>query len=302
MVKEYIKPERHGLYEALIRKTECDLEGQIFPHQLFAFAQEAATRHALRAPDLQDEKLKKQALVWMISGTSMLFYPERIVFGEKLLSETWSKGVKGIKFMRGHAFYRETYSQEGLFALASSDWFLVDYFTRKPARPLEVTSEENLASWSAPFEPYDFRAKRVRSILDGERQAALKGEKPTDFVTKEKKADYSLLDDNRHVNNIHYVAFCIDTLVEYLQEKGHSFTDYSLLEVHVNYVAEVLPGNVLIIAMEEDRGNPEPLLADYGKLAVLSDQSNCISFLFEGWNVTKEESAFRAELVVERKK
>lgn len=256
-------------YEIAIRGTECDSGKRLFPHILLSIAQEAGEGHS-KLFGLGIDELAEKGRAWIISAVSLHFYREMPLMGESVWTTTRIRQIKGLRFMREHLFY---IAGEGdPFAASCGEWFLMDSAERKPLRPSECAAAELLERFTDASKPLIERAKRVDSLLRIT-------ESKTDLYYRDFKAGYQFIDTNHHLNNTFYLAFSLDTLVELLRDEGISYEESCRLrEIHINYAAEVGPYEALRLfcAPMEETGR----------------------YLLEGYNLDREESAFRAEILL----
>lgn len=262
-------------------QTDCDFRGRPLPHRLLALSQTAAFLHIQHYPPLVDQKLKAQGVIWMITGFSLTMDVITPAVGDTISCTTWSPGLKGIRFLRNYRFTRGDRS----FAEACNQWILVDQASRRPLRPKEVLPPQDEARYFPAMLEKQFSIPKIPDLFTPEDRA--RG--TVEFFERRFRASYSELDGNHHLNNIYYTSWALDTVADFLLQNNPeagiaALAPYNLKQIDCNYVAEVLPGDQVAVFLRA-------LPAEAGQAVT--------TFVLQGWNVTREECAFRASLRVE---
>jgi acyl-ACP thioesterase len=176
-----------------VRSYEAGIENRVALPTLCNYMQEAAGISAdrlgwgIRA--LQDE-----GLTWMLSRlrVSVARY---VPWGASVTVRTWPSGMKG-KLLATRSFY--VTDQEGQeIARAESQWLYVDRNANKI---------EKLPDSFASLVPAGTPSVQLEDL--GGKTASL----PAITHTAEIRVRHSDLDFNDHVNNVHYVAWMLETL------------------------------------------------------------------------------------------
>ena len=104
-----------------LRFSECDRHGRMKLKTLFDYAQEAGGAHAT-ALGVGAAALRQKQQAWFLSRMRVRFsaYP---VIGEKVTVTTWPSGFDRLFSLRD---YRFSTADKGEFAVATSDWLLMD--------------------------------------------------------------------------------------------------------------------------------------------------------------------------------
>lgn len=209
-----------------IRSYDTNCNGKLSLNSLFSYLQDIAGLHATILHFGKDD-LDKDNNFWALSRIicKMKKVPE---WNEKILIKTWPKGVSGIFAIRNFQICRE---DGQLIGEASSSWIVVDAETRKPVRPGELLSGYDKES---PVKKFDCpQAGKLPVQTD------------TAYKSKSEKVQYSDLDINMHVNNANYLKWVVNSY-----PLDFVLTHYPV-EVEINYLSEVIPGDEYIVSAEE---------------------------------------------------
>ncbi|MCL2802132.1 MAG: thioesterase [Treponema sp.] len=245
-------PIRFGVIDKSDRLT---LDG------IFQLFQEAAISHAENLL-VGREEMARTGQVWILSRMSALVN-RRPKYRDTITVRSWPRGWDKLFAIRDY----EIKDNNGLAVVsARSAWLIVDMEKRRPLRPQSVL--DNL--------PHNEGLEAMTSEADG--AAAL----PEHFNLQkaaERKALYTDLDFNGHVNNVRYIQWIEDTMEPGLLEKAGK------IRLDINYLNEILEGEMVelysVPIYNED--GPENASADY-------------AFAFEGRKKESGQAAFRAEL------
>jgi acyl-ACP thioesterase len=191
-----------------------DQSGSLTPAAVFDFFQEAAMNHA---EDLGcgREVMRKNGQVWILSRISVLM-ERRPRLDEIITVRSWPRSWEKLFALRDYDIQDEA----GRTAVRGrSGWLIVDIEKRKPLRP------QALVETLPPNEglnalPGGTGALEIRQNLG---------------KTGERKAVYSDIDYNGHVNNVRYVQWMADVL------KTRIITEASSIQIDVNYISEIKP-------------------------------------------------------------
>lgn len=290
--------EKHNRIEEILQEAKCDYKLELFSHQLLVAANEVAAVNMDRSPTICNARLRARGLAWMISGYSFVFRGQRAHKDENLISETWAEEIKAVRFRRKHLFFRQNTDLEHLFACAASEWFITDQESRRPIRPTDLLNPAEPELWQA-FCPEltPFKVKRLAAFLDeGEGEVA-------NYFFCDFHADYSDLDCNNHLNNTRYLAFSLDSLFRYLTEETADILPMlQIKEIHLNFVAEVLPLETLRIFLKpRTQVKQQNISFTYqGETVRYDEQETLLAYDLEGYNLTRNQTAFRAQIILAR--
>ena len=196
---------------------ETDPSGYCRPSSLQGFLQDAATRHA-EILGVSRETLLERAGVFWVLARNWYRLSRPLKYGEAVLVRTWHRGARGAQCYRDF----DIEANGVLVGEAVTAWILVDWKTFRITRPSAVPGLD----------------------IDGhERAKAIRLEKlppASDLVcTGSRRALYSDLDVNNHVNNVRYTDFVCDVLA--LENDRGSW----LAELQVGFSAQVKAGEML---------------------------------------------------------
>lgn len=295
--------ENHNRLELIVPESLCDFKMEIFPQQMLAVANEVAAEHMERSAKLAMKQRLAAKLAWMISGYSFVFRSALPKKDEKLIVETWSDGLKAARFKRNHLFYKDNTNLDQVFAAASSEWFLFNWEQDRPVKPLDVIDDQDQKLWVSDFAGLSgFKVKRLKGLLSPAELEDIDSTRVGSYFTRDFIVDYSDLDANFHLNNTRYVAFSLNTLFHYLLGNDSQLDfPYRLKELHLNFVAEVLPLEQLRIFLKEETDfSVESLYLEVNNQKIdFSTKLPLRSFKLEGFNLDKQEISFRAQIIVE---
>ena len=239
-------PVRFGAIDGSDRLT---LDG------VFQYFQEAAISHAENL-GLGKENMVKAGRVWIISRMSVLIN-RRPEYCETITVRSWPHGSEKLFAMRNY----EIRDKDGVAAVsARSAWLIVDVEKRRPIRPQSIT--EKLPA-----------NEGLQALTPDANGAAALLERSSLQKAAERKALYTDIDYNGHVNNVRYIQWIEDTLDPRILEKACK------MRMDINYLNEIKSGEVteILSAPVDD--------ADYKN-----------AFAFEGRKKETAQTAFRAEL------
>jgi len=227
-----------GLFPFAIRSSDTDFADQLHLASLFALMQEAAYHHAEQI-GIGSRSLDAADLTWLLAKIAVRL--ERLPkLGEPIWIRTWSRGVKKLLFLRDYQLLAG--SPDGPpIGRATSEWLVARKTDHRPQRPETILGSAGLAGITLDIpEHFDFSCSKLEKLAEpdssGARQPLLV-----------KFADYSEIDRNHHVNNTHYVAWCMDAAYAYfrhslisLEDKTTQPLDLAAMDIH--YLQEIRPG------------------------------------------------------------
>ncbi|MCL2440383.1 MAG: thioesterase [Treponema sp.] len=245
-------PIRFGLID---RSDRLTLNG------VFNFFQEAAISHAENL-GVGREDMARTGQVWIISRMSVLV-DRRPNYRESVAVRSWPCGWDKLFAIRDY----EIKDNEGkAIVSARSAWLIVDMEKRRPLRPQSVMDNLPLNEDLSALPP---EANGAAALTE------------RDSLQKhiERKALYTDLDFNGHVNNVRYIQWIEDVMDPQLLEKAGK------MRFDINYISEIMEGEIieLLSVPIYNEDGPENASADY-------------AFAFEGRKKLNNQAAFRAEL------
>ena len=218
---------------------------------VFNFFQEAAISHAENL-GVGREAMARANQLWILSRISVQV-DRRPGYGETVVVRTWPRGGEKLFALRDFDI-RD--SKDNPVVRARSCWIIIDMEKRRPLRPQSVMD-------SLP----------LNEGLDSLPVAAGLEECLSLQKKQERRAQYTDLDYNGHVNNVSYIRWIEDTIDPSLLEQAKQ------MRLDINFLNEILPGEVTGIWS-----------APIGESAALH------TFAFEGRKSQENQAAFRAEL------
>jgi medium-chain acyl-[acyl-carrier-protein] hydrolase len=212
--------------EFQVRSYEVGFNGIAKTSTILDYFQELASTHA-HLLGFSVEQLFKRGMTWVLSRNhiKILRAPE---FGEKILGQTWPSGRKGRFALRDY----EMYDGDGsLIVQGTTSWMMIDLKSKKPVRVADLLADTLIVEQRALID--DFKALPALSHPDFENSFSVR---------------LSDLDINRHVNNVVYIEWVMDTLPRDIIYK------YYPSEIEISYRSEALLGDIILSkAQQPDR-------------------------------------------------
>jgi acyl-ACP thioesterase len=219
---------------------------------MFQFFQEAAICHAENLM-VGREDMARTGQVWILSRISVQV-DRRPNYRETITVRSWPRGWEKLFAIRDYDIRDK---DDVPVVSARSGWIIVDIEKRRPLRPQSVMD-------SLP------KNEGVDALTWGpvglEERGSLQ-------KTGERKALYTDVDYNGHVNNVSYIQWIEDALDPQLLEKAVR------MRFDINYLNEILSGETVEILS-----------------APLENESGALAFAFEGRKTENGQAAFRSEL------
>jgi acyl-ACP thioesterase len=228
------------------------------------FFQEAAISHAENL-GVGRKAMAQANQGWILSRMSLQI-DKRPRYGETVTVRSWPRGGEKLFALRD---YDIRDAQDKPVIRARSCWIIIDLERRRPLRPQSVMD-------ALP------QNEGQDALLPGRTLAVSLEEQLNLHKAAERKALYSEVDYNGHVNHVSYIRWIEDAIDPSLLEQAKQ------MRLDINYLNEVLPGDITGIWLAEI----EPAEA------VSTQAQICKAFVFEGKKEQTQENqaAFRAEL------
>jgi len=206
-----------------VQYYEIDFKGRLLVTSLINYFGDIATKHS-QVIGGSLEYLKEKGIAWVLYKWNIHIdrYPH---YGEKITVRTKACSFK--KFYAYRTF--EVLDKEGnIIAGADSVWILIDIDRRKILR---ITEDM--------YEMYGISEKNKELLY------VKKIKLPKKFsIEKSFKVRYSDIDTNRHVNNVKYVDWMIETIPLDI------VLNYSIKNLNITYEKEALYGENITIYTE----------------------------------------------------
>ena len=245
----------------VVRFGVIDRSDRMTLDAVFQFFQEAAISHAENL-GVGREDMARTGQVWILSRMSVQI-DRRPKYGETLTVRSWPRGGEKLFALRD---YDIRDASDTPVVRGRSGWLIIDIAKRRPLRPQAVMDAL----------PQNEGLDALPSGGGGlaERQNLQKA--------AERKAVYSDVDYNGHVNNVRYIQWIEDALDPLLLEQAGQ------MRLDINYLNEILPAETTEI-WSAPIESPDPQAA-----ANAAPEKN--AFAFEGRKADGGQAAFRAEL------
>jgi len=240
-----------------VRFGAIDKSDRLTLDAIFNYFQEAAISHADNL-GIGREDMARTKQVWILSRMTVLVH-RRPDYCENIIVRSWPQGREKLFAMRNYEIRDK--ENEALVS-ARSAWLIVDMEKRRPLRPQSVM--DNMP-----------QNEGINSLTPEDKGAAAITERDNLQKIAEKKALYSDLDFNGHVNNVSYIKWIEDIIDAELLNNAEK------MRVDINYLNEIMGGEEIELFS-----------------ARIDDESASNSFAFEGRKKGNNQAAFRAELKI----
>ncbi|MCL2271980.1 MAG: thioesterase [Treponema sp.] len=236
-----------------VRFGAIDRSDRMTLDAVFRFFQEAAISHAENLNVGRDEMIQT-GQGWVLSRMSVRV-DRRPDYYETVTVRTWPQGWEKLFVIRNYEILDKNNTA---IIRASSAWLVVDIEKRRPLRPQAVLTNM----------PGNEELEAL-SYENGDAPLSSLAERDSLQKIIERKALYTDVDYNGHVNNARYIQWIEDTLDPKLLETAGK------MRFDINYLNEILGNETVGIHCAQIEDN---------------------IFAFEGRKIEKELAAFRAEL------
>lgn len=209
MIQQIIFTQKHRL-----RSPEVDLYGRWRASDIFLVMQELAGGHSLQL-GCHMKDLMPRGITWVLSRVHMQMnmYPQ---LGEEVILKTWTGGVQRVIFPRFFVFERPDGTVLGS---AHTLWLLLDLDKRRmvgaDALGVDYPSDKNIPAPAAAPVKLTAPAQLEHMMY--------------------RRARYSDLDINRHMNNTRYIEWICDLFA------SDAYVDQALSSLTINYTHEIAP-------------------------------------------------------------
>ena len=236
-----------------VRFGEIDRSDRLTLDGVFRLFQEMAICHAENL-GVGREDMARTGQVWILSRMSVLV-KSRPKYCETVTTRTWPCGWEKLFAMRNFDIRDKN---DTAIVAARSAWLIVDIGKRRPLRPQSVMDNLPKNEGINALDPEDNGTASLEERKDLQKAA-------------ERKALYTDVDFNGHVNNVRYIQWIEDTFDPQLLEKADKF------RIDINYMNEIMLGET----------------AELLSAPILGENN---AFAFEGRKKDGGQVAFRAEL------
>jgi medium-chain acyl-[acyl-carrier-protein] hydrolase len=200
-----------------VRTFEVDAYDSLSVCALAGYLQEAAAEHATQL-GCGMRQLRGRGLTWVLACERLCVRgPMRL--GDVIEVDTWPSGVDRLALAREF----RVRGRDGVVAVATTRWLVLDLATRRPVTPNTVLAD-------ALFEA----AERVLSVSAGKFPALEQGKEQC-FPVR-----FADLDVNDHANNTAYVSWVIEGVPESI------WRTYRLASLELQFLAECRYGGTVV--------------------------------------------------------
>jgi acyl-ACP thioesterase len=253
-----------------VRFSAVDRSKQMTLDAALNFFQEAAINHAENL-GVGQEALARSGQAWILSRMSIEIV-RRPAYGETITIRSWPRGGEKLFALRDYDIRDD---RDIPVVRARSGWLIIDLEKRRPLRPQAVMDTLPLNDGQ--------NALVTAPVGLAEQQGLQKA--------NERRAVYTDIDFNGHVNNVRYIQWIQDILDPELLENAKR------MRLDINYLNEILPGELTDIwQARQENAPPLPDNAPQDKNAPAAALEPDCAFAFEGRNTNGGRPAFRAEL------
>ncbi len=204
-----------------VRSYDVDFQKRLRPDVLCGFFQEVASEHALKL-GVGYKQLEEQQMFWVLSRL-MLHIKELPKWHEEIKIETWAKGTNRLFALRDFVVRN---AKEEILCTSTSYWLILDAQSRRPVQP----------------DSFFTRLKHEAHAIDEpiEKLESIKENLAYTIAPK-----YTDLDYNRHVNNIRYISWMLNSF------PLDFYAQYDLETLQINFQSELREGEVVEIFSNE---------------------------------------------------
>ena len=209
-----------------LRYFEMDRSGKTSPTTMLTLLQETAADHCYHIGHGLPS-LVSQNLGWvLLSGKMEMYrYPE---YKEKIVIRTWLSKYQSIRGIRENIIYDEG---GNIIGRAKGLWLFFDIEKRRPTKILNDFKDKWLSCEETSLE--DNISTKIEAIHSAK------------YVKKFKVNAYDT-DANKHVNNIRYLQWLIESVPEDVTD------NYYLYSIDGRFISEAQYGDVIVSLTDKD--------------------------------------------------
>jgi acyl-ACP thioesterase len=247
-----------------VRFGAIDRSDRLTLDAIFQFFQEAAICHAENL-NVGREDMLRTGQIWILSRMSVIV-KRRPKYFENITVRTWPRGGEKLFAIRDY----DIRDKDNIpVVCARSGWIVLDVEKRRPIRPQSIMDNIPQNEGENALSPEDGAIAALEERSNLQKIAG-------------RKALYTDIDFNGHVNNVRYIQWIEDAIEPQFLESADS------MRLDINYLNEILGGEDVDIMS-----------------ANIECQSCAEAFAFEGKKTENaqiasqsaaQQSAFRAEL------
>jgi len=201
-----------------IHHYEVDRNGRVFIATFINYFEDLALNHS-ESLDMGIDYLLKNNIAWVVYKWDIKIY-KYAMLGEKLRVRTWAHSVRTFYAYRKFDIIN---SSGETIAQANSLWFMINIKRRRPCK-IQDEIIEKFGLTKKDSSPIEFEKLKVPINITEEKN----------FVVR-----YSDIDTNKHVNNVKYVSWALETIPKNI------INNYKLSQLKINYDKETAYGEVV---------------------------------------------------------
>jgi acyl-ACP thioesterase len=239
----------------IVRAWDIDRSKRFTSAAAFNYFEEIAAIHATEL-GVGEETLLKSNQGWILSRMSVVLH-RRPEWGESITVRTWPRGAYKLFAVRDYDILD---TQSITIAQGRSAWLLMDIQKLKPLRPQILTDK-------LP------QNEGLDALIDG---IGTLESRNTMALTASRKAAYSDIDYNGHVNNARYIQWIQDIIPYQALENAHT------IRIDINYIAETKIAQIVDLYC--------------GTIDAKYNWQQEQSFAIEGQHSDTKQVSFRAEI------
>jgi len=245
-----MKNHHHTIGHYPVRMQDCDPTRRIHLHRLFDFAQDADDQNCALY-GIQSVDLHPRGLCWILISHASSFTGALPRGEDMLIVDSWTRGTRGVRFLRENRYYKNTLDDAHYFGSATSEWIICTRGDHRPLRPSDVMDTEKFNNdRDASVGLFD---KIPRLLADD--SIWQMGEHHTHEVV------LSDLDTNTHLHSACYLRLAIDQLGRH--RALDPAQDMLIVNaIHLQYIQEVNFGQRLLIASKNTEDDPDAFLVE----------------------------------------
>ena len=229
---------------------EADANQLMRPTAMLDLMQEAANANASTLGFGYDEMINSNT-AWVLSRIHVKFM-NTPKWREEVNLKTWHKGVSKLFYLRDFILSDKAGNP---MVLATTSWLIIDMNTRRLVR------NSDLALSDTAMHAIETPADKVVLPVDIEPE-----------LVRKHPVTWSEIDTNGHVNNVKYAVWAIDAV------KAEDIKERQLKELLINYDAEVMPGDTVMISRVRQESEEGVVYYITGKVA--DKQNFAVKLLF----------------------
>jgi len=255
-----------------VRFGSIDRSDRLTLDAIFQIFQEAAICHAENL-NVGREDMLRTGQIWILSRMSVIV-KRRPKYFENVTVRSWPRGGEKLFAIRDY----DIRDKDGIPVVsARSGWIVLDVEKRRPIRPQSLMDGIPQNEGENALSPEDNAITALEERKNLQKAAG-------------RKARYTDIDFNGHVNNVRYIQWIEDSLEPQFLEHADK------MRLDINYLNEILGGEDIDImtAIIEDTACAEAFAFEGRKTE--NSQTAAQSAAQSAAQITANQSAFRAEL------